>query len=238
MSFTTHNTAPIECEGGTWLQGVLTAKYQELVDLFGKPGESDGYKVDAEWRIRFEDGVIATVYNWKDGKNYCGKDGTPTEQIESWHIGGTSTKAVDRVQIALDLHRETKVEQKREKQDDVTKAFQNAKDVMDTIRANRGDGYAHAVEASMLIMKKRELFMMLTTSLVECEIMPKPVAEVLTKTDAMLDSKIIGLICKHADMGSEKEDAEELIDWAKRLMQLEQKGAEILFKHLKKDCDD
>ena len=100
MSFETHNTAPISAIG-TCLQGYVTSDYSNIVRVFGEPTECDGYKVDAEWVIQFSDGKIATIYNWKNGKNYCGDDGLDPEDIKEWHIGGKSTKVVSRIQKLL-----------------------------------------------------------------------------------------------------------------------------------------
>ena len=81
------------------LQGYLNdVTYKEIVSVFGSPNaESDGYKTDAEWEIKFDDGTYATIYNWKNGKNYCGKSGTPKTKITEWHIGGNNQKAVERI---------------------------------------------------------------------------------------------------------------------------------------------
>jgi hypothetical protein len=83
------------------LQGYLTTTYDKLVSVLGKPGDGDGEKVDAEWRILFSDNTFATIYNYKDGYNYNGKDGTPVEQITDWHIGGASDVVVERVNNLL-----------------------------------------------------------------------------------------------------------------------------------------
>lgn len=73
----------------TSLQGYIDASYEELVAVFGEPDRvCDEYKVDAEWTIRFENGVVATIYNYKDGKHYCGEEGLDVEDIRDWHIGG------------------------------------------------------------------------------------------------------------------------------------------------------
>ena len=81
----------------TSLQGYITVPYQKLIETFGKPEEGDGYKVDAEWVIEFEDGTIATIYNWKNGKNYCGSSGLPVSRIEEWNVGGKDKDAVKKV---------------------------------------------------------------------------------------------------------------------------------------------
>lgn len=72
---------------GTYLNGYLTASYEDLVNLLGKPGNGDGYKVDAEWTLTVR-GKVLSIYNYKDGINYNGDEGTPTEEITDWHIGG------------------------------------------------------------------------------------------------------------------------------------------------------
>lgn len=85
------------------LQGTITATYADLVRTFGEPdSDGDGSKTDVEWDITFPSGVIATIYNWKDGRAYCGEAGLPVESITDWHIGGTSYDAVFEVTRALD----------------------------------------------------------------------------------------------------------------------------------------
>ena len=81
---------------GTSLQGYLYTTYQNIVDKLGEPShDGDGYKIDVEWVLRDQNGEPVTLYNWKDGPNYCGDEGTPVEKITMWHIGGRSSKAVD-----------------------------------------------------------------------------------------------------------------------------------------------
>jgi len=94
--FETHNTAHIN-PTGTCFRGYLTSDYSNIVRVFGEPTECDGYKIDAEWVICFSDGEIATIYNWKDGKNYCGDGGLDPEDIREWHIGGFSPVVVERI---------------------------------------------------------------------------------------------------------------------------------------------
>ena len=100
MKFTTHNQAIIETNG-THLQGYIQTNYADLIKVFGIPKVWDDYKTDAEWKVCFEDGTRATIYNYKDGKNYCGKYGLEVQEIKEWHIGGFNQDAVDRVLKAL-----------------------------------------------------------------------------------------------------------------------------------------
>jgi hypothetical protein len=93
-------TKTIEANG-THLQGNVGATYQELVEVFGEPirHESDGTthmsnKVDAEWRISFEDGTVATIYNYKNGLNYLGAEGKRVSEISMWNVCGYDERAV------------------------------------------------------------------------------------------------------------------------------------------------
>jgi hypothetical protein len=91
MKFITHNDEDINING-TCRQGYFNTHYAELVTLFGKPHEGDGYKVDWEWSISFEDGAVATIYNWKNGPNYGNLDAGPGT-VKEWNIGGHGSEA-------------------------------------------------------------------------------------------------------------------------------------------------
>lgn len=85
MNFRTHNDGPVN-DSGTSLQGYVQATLLELTRVFGKPqGTSD--HVTTEWLIRFEDGTIATIYDWDRAEPPA-----PTEVID-WHIGGMTRRA-------------------------------------------------------------------------------------------------------------------------------------------------
>jgi hypothetical protein len=85
----------------TCLQGYIRATYKELVETFGPPGEGDDYKIDVEWILKWPNGVVATIYNWKDGKNYCGPEGKAVEDILDWNIGGHTSLSVEYVRLEL-----------------------------------------------------------------------------------------------------------------------------------------
>lgn len=88
---------------GTCLQGEFRMLYREVKARFGQPLPiKDGYKTDAEWTIKTPAGT-ATIYNWKDGKNYLGKDGLPKTMLYEWHIGGATPEVVPWVITALGL---------------------------------------------------------------------------------------------------------------------------------------
>ena len=89
---TTNNSSKII---GTSLSGYLNVSYQTLVELFGEPNAKvDGHKTDAEWHVKVkEEGdapAYATIYNYKDGKNYLGAEGLNVEDIKDWHVGSKS----------------------------------------------------------------------------------------------------------------------------------------------------
>ncbi len=82
---------------GTSFQAYIETSYGNLVHHLGNPHitaeESVDKKTDAEWGFKFPDGTIATIYNYKDGKNYLGEKGKAVEDIILWHIGGFNKKA-------------------------------------------------------------------------------------------------------------------------------------------------
>lgn len=232
MNFTTHNAEQIDVNG-TYLQGELAAKYSELLAVFGEPMDGSGYKVDAEWAIRYEDGEVATIYNWKNGKNYCGDDGLPVEQIEEWNIGGSSKAVVDRVQIALDLHRETQAE--AEPKDKIEEAMGSAIEMMNTIKAQKGQMYADAVQVALLCRKQMEMTHMLLTIAIKSGAMPKEAARVIHDVSGVLSSKIIAKAAKHAGVRDKEEEAKEMMEWAERIEDAEQNGLKNLLKEMEGD---
>ena len=232
MTFKTHNDTTIDING-TSLQGEVTATYAELCDLFGGHHDGDGYKVDAEWYVQFDDGTIATIYNWKNGKNYEGENGLPLEQIRDWHIGGTSPQAETLVQIALDLHREAK-----QKRDPVADAFSSAFDIMRSIREVHGEAYADAVGMALLIRKRAELFHSILSAATNPDpdaTIPKDAAQALLDIDAHISAQIVGHIARAAKVPSTKEASEALFAWTDKIMECEQAGAKSLFGGLMKD---
>jgi hypothetical protein len=72
---------------GTCLQGKINTSYDRLVELFGKPTqlEADG-KVQVEWVMKFTDGTLATIYDWKENQI--------PEGVTEWHVGGHTQHAL------------------------------------------------------------------------------------------------------------------------------------------------
>ena len=87
---------------GTCYQGCINITYFELVDIFGEPdliGSGDG-KVHAEWIIEFEDGQVATIYDWEN-------ESSP-EFVNEWHIGGVGFLVVSEVKEIIKKHIDNK----------------------------------------------------------------------------------------------------------------------------------
>jgi hypothetical protein len=82
---------------GTGFLAYMDIGYADLVATLGEPGASDGYKVDAEWILEFPapDRTVATIYNYKTGRNYLGPTAPGIYDIRDWHIGGRDQRAVD-----------------------------------------------------------------------------------------------------------------------------------------------
>lgn len=87
---------------GTGLVGYVNATFGRLVEVFGEPEDGEGYKTSAEWTIVFEDGTVATIYDYKTADCYCGEGrGTDKSENTEWHVGGRNAAALAHVKIAL-----------------------------------------------------------------------------------------------------------------------------------------
>ena len=94
---------------GTSLSGYLNTSYATLVELLGEPNAPvDEYKTDAEWHVKVkEEGdapAYATIYNYKDGKNYLGANGLNVEDIKDWHVGSKSKWTFYNLEEYIETH--------------------------------------------------------------------------------------------------------------------------------------
>jgi len=84
-------------------QGKIRADYATLKKVFGKPsidnGNGDG-KIRKEWIISI-DGVVCTIYDWKQGKQYRGY--RPLKDAE-WSVGGSHPISRRLVQGVIDAY--------------------------------------------------------------------------------------------------------------------------------------
>lgn len=70
----------------TGLRGRFIESYARLVEVLGEPhriGSGDG-KIQVEWFLRFDDGTIATVYDYKSD--------VVAERVTDWHVGGGGSR--------------------------------------------------------------------------------------------------------------------------------------------------
>ena len=228
MNFETHNTTTINTDGSS-LVGNVDVTYKELKSLFGAPIKRDDGKTDAQWQIKFSDGTIASIYNWKDGKAYLGDSGLPVEQITDWHVGGFGAQALVLVQITLELLREAKPKHK------IEEAFSSAFDMMDSIKANKGREYAHLVEVAMLTIKRREMIELLIDMVQQTTDMPDSVKELMLEADTAFAVKTISAACQASKFDfNAQEPADELMGWAERMIKAEVGGVKEMLKGAKK----
>jgi hypothetical protein len=78
---------------GTGLIGHIHATYDDLVKAFGRPDTDAADKWTVQWIIQFDDGTVATIYDWKT-------DATPKGPY-MWHVGGKSHAALQLVAACL-----------------------------------------------------------------------------------------------------------------------------------------
>lgn len=93
-NFTTKNVSI----NGTYLQGYLpNVTRRELEAAFGAPSEGYDGKTTTEWAIQFEDGIVATIYDWKRYEL-----GAPQmDERITWNVGGKDPRALEYVGDAL-----------------------------------------------------------------------------------------------------------------------------------------
>jgi hypothetical protein len=91
MKYRTHNDEHINLAGSSY-KGDITTTYDKLVELFGEPSKNSGDgKTDVNWKVEFENGEVANIYNYKNGVKY----GNPNiETITEWTIGGYKSVVV------------------------------------------------------------------------------------------------------------------------------------------------
>lgn len=95
-------TTRTEETAGTWLQGHIVTRRANLEAVFGEPTFYEGGgKVTVEWGLKFEDGTLATIYDWKRYEK--GKPALDEEM--TYNVGGLVPEALAKVQEALEASR-------------------------------------------------------------------------------------------------------------------------------------
>lgn len=87
--FMTHENCRIDI-AHTSLIDRIEAGLDELIAVFGVPIPGTYNETECEWHIEFDDGVIATIYD------YYG---------QRWCVGGHGLDAVTRIEQLVALHR-------------------------------------------------------------------------------------------------------------------------------------
>lgn len=81
LKFTTHANDTIKTVGTSWTFRTIQATFNEMCAAFGDPIHYEDGKMQFEWCLYFvEEGVVATVYNWKNPI-------TDPDIPIVWHIG-------------------------------------------------------------------------------------------------------------------------------------------------------
>jgi hypothetical protein len=227
LTYVTHNTEDIDING-TCLQGEVLASYQELCSLFGEPTDGDSHKTDAEWMVRFADGTVASIYNYKDGHAYCGEHGTPVREITDWHVGGMSVKALQNVKMMLELVRE------QDGSDDKFKAmYEDAEAILESVRMKFGQEFRDAVVFAYRIHKMSELFNLLIRISDESGTVPRPVCKKMIEVACELSAAMLTDYTKATGVVPEVEDAKRLMEWCDRLLAAEDAGVDSILRDIK-----
>lgn len=101
--------------------GSINTTYDNLVKVFGNPKKRGwcereqhgrnrglpcryGDKIRVQWVITFDDGEVATIYDWKMSDEYLGKgQGIPLQKLKGWHVGGRRIKTFLNVLAVLKM---------------------------------------------------------------------------------------------------------------------------------------
>lgn len=93
MNFQTHNDADLSIDNTSWTFSTIQATKAQLTATFGQPIEQ-GDRVQYLWIIKFADGTLATVYDWKMPEI---GDSDPI----NWNIGALASDASGRAVSAV-----------------------------------------------------------------------------------------------------------------------------------------
>lgn len=117
-------------------------------------------------------------------------------------------------------------------------AFETANDMMDSIRTIKGEPYAHTVEVALITIKIRDLMGALLIGLEEAEVMSAESAEKVYDLLGHMSARLIGLtrMCWNQTEPT-KTEADEIMNWADRLREMEERGAREVLKQMG-DNDD
>jgi len=86
---------------GTSYQGEVQATLRTMIKIFGEPNSVGSDKTTCEWTLQFENGTIATVYDWKRDEYGIGE--IDLDARVDWTIGGFDNDAYEQVRRAVRL---------------------------------------------------------------------------------------------------------------------------------------
>jgi hypothetical protein len=69
-----------DIRNGSCKQGTLNASFRDICDVLGYPDNVGGDKVQCEWNFYTKNGVVMSIYDYKDERN-------PFD-IDVWSVGG------------------------------------------------------------------------------------------------------------------------------------------------------
>ena len=115
-------------------------------------------------------------------------------------------------------------------------AFETAQDMMESIRSVKGQPYAHTVEVALTMMKIRDLVGALLVGLEDAEVMTEESAERCYDLMGHMSARVIGLTRMSWDQSEPTtQQADEIMQWADRLREMENRGAEEVLKQMGED---
>lgn len=115
-------------------------------------------------------------------------------------------------------------------------AFETAHEMMESIVAIKGQQYAHNVEVALTMMKIRDLMGSLLVALEDEEVLSQDSAEKVFDLMGHMSARVIGLTRMCWDQTEPtKEQADEIMQWADRLREYEDRGANEVLKSLGED---
>ncbi len=96
-----------DCIGTSGQGGSLCVDYATLKKIFGKPSVDNkngrGCKIRKEWIISI-DGVVCTIYDWKQGYDYTKPKGGMPLKESRWSVGGSHRISFRLVQGVIDSY--------------------------------------------------------------------------------------------------------------------------------------
>lgn len=120
--------------------------------------------------------------------------------------------------------------------DSAKAAFETANEMMDSIRSIKGQPYAHTVEVALTMIKIRDLMGALLIGLEDAEVMDSDSTEKVYDLLAHMSSRVIGLTRMTWNQSEPTEnEANEIMQWADRLREYEDRGAHEVLKSMGED---